>query len=615
MTESPTLQDWLDSLTRFGNKRAVGLRSNFGTRWWDFSRLYRAALYAAHLLAECKLQAGDRVLLYAPASPEWIALFLGCAWRGLVPVTLDSNSSLDELAAIVRCLSVKLVVFTAGQRIEAVDCPLLRIQALEPSTDWDSDAARLRVPVGIDDTATEFADGSATHPDASSSHRDFLEQVLRLGRSIGSSTAVTLVPPSTHSTPVWIAALLCSLQAGAPVMFTRSAAPYHLLRVSRSVRKSKLLASSTQLRSIENFVVNRASASSHAARGRVLGSSLRTLLICGRPLSESSRQFWERLRIKIVQCGDSSALVEKHVDAKPPSLEEILRSGDSPVKAMYLAAYIQSNVPSAPLADVRQFLRSLPLDSIEQAEIMALLLSSPAIDAEAALNAEDGVENRSRRKHRAPAWQRLGAAAVLRGIASPIFRRLILRVVARVRVSGVDRLDGLTGPIFFASRRSDRRHPVEFLGVVRALPPRLARRVMVGVSDRPFLESHFYRRHGDSLPYRLLISWVAMFGLPSVMPYSLLESALSHGFEEICDWTARGYHPLVTWSPAMALLATEVQATIIPVRLRGRSRGWWNTEVFVQFGVPRQILPFADPGFTYLDVETGLHAPLPEVAL
>jgi hypothetical protein len=197
---------------------------------------------------------------------------------------------------------------------------------------------------------------------------------------------------------------------------------------------------------------------------------------------------------------------------------------------------------------------------------------------------------------------------------SPIFRRLILAFVARVRVTGLDRLDGLKGPIFFASRRSDRRHPAEFLGVVRALPPRLARRVMVGVSDRPFLESHFYRRPGDSLPYRLLISWVALFGLPSVMPYALLESALSHGFEEICDWAARGYHPLVTWSPAMALLATEVQATVIPVRLRGRSRGWWNTEVFVQFGVPRQILPFADPGFTYLDVETGLRAPLPEVA-
>jgi hypothetical protein len=560
------------------------------------------------------LEAGDRVLLYAPVSPEWLALLLGCAWRGLVPVTIDAGASLETLAATVRGRSINLVVFTAAQRIQAVDCPLLRIEALEPSDDWNPDAARLRVPVAIDDTALEHADGGSTQPAALHSDRELVTQILELARSTKDGIALTLVPPSKRPTPAWVAALLSSLHTGAPVLFTRSAAPYHLLRTARSAGKSKLLASSAQLRSLEEFVVKQAASSDHAAYRRVLGSSLQSSIVCGRPLSESSLQFWERFGIRIVQCGDST-LIDEDLDVGQPSLDEILQSGDSPVKTTQLAAYIERNLSASPLPEVRQYLRSLPLDSIEQAEVMALFLSSPAIDEEAALNSEDGVEIRSSWKHRAPRWQRLKAAAVLRGIVSPIFRRLILRVVARVRVTGLDRLDGLTGPIFFASRRSDRRHPVEFLGVVRALPPRLARRVMVGVSDRPFLESHFYRRPGDSLAYRLLISWVAVFGLPSVMPYALLESALSHGFEELCDWATRGYYPLVTWSPAMALLATEVQATVIPVRLRGRSRGWWNTEVFVQFGVPRQILPFADPGFTYLDVETGLRAPLPEVAL
>ena len=164
MTELPALQDWLDSFIRFGKRRAVGLRSNFGTRWWNFSRLCRGTLYAAHLLAECKLKASDRVLLYAPSSPEWLALLLGCAWRGLVPVTLDAGTPLELLAAVVRDLSVKLVVFTEGQRIGAVDCPLLRIQALEPPTDWNPDAAQLRVPVAADATAIEYATASATQP-------------------------------------------------------------------------------------------------------------------------------------------------------------------------------------------------------------------------------------------------------------------------------------------------------------------------------------------------------------------------------------------------------------------------------------------------------------------
>jgi hypothetical protein len=155
---------------------------------------------------------------------------------------------------------------------------------------------------------------------------------------------------------------------------------------------------------------------------------------------------------------------------------------------------------------------------------------------------------------------------------------------------------------------------VEFLAVVKALPPSLGRRVMLGVSDRPFFESHFYRRPGDTWLYRFFVGWVAMFGLPCVFPYALLESALSHGFEEICCWADRGYYPLVTWSPAMARLATELQATVIPVRLRGRSKGWWNAEVQVHFGIPRRNLPFADEGFTHLDVEAGLRATWPEVA-
>ncbi|MGH9607191.1 MAG: AMP-binding protein [Terracidiphilus sp.] len=629
MIESPTLQDWLDSLPRFGKRRAVGLRSNFGTRWWTFSRLYRSTLYAAHLLTECNLSAGDRVLLFAPISPEWLALLLGCVWRGLVPVTCDSSASLDRMAGIVRSVSTRLVLFTAGQNIEAVDCPLLRIADLEPPADWTADAARLRVAVSIDDTAIEHAECGQTQPAAFSSHRDLLEQIVRFARRTSfptrSRNAPTVVPASPHPTPVWVAALLSSLHAGAPALCAQSAAPHHVLRIAKSAGESRLVASSALLNSLEEFIVQQSPTPSRAAYRAILGPSLETLIVSGRPLSESSLRFWQRLGMRIVDSGPTPALFNedvhnenlhnKDLQARQSPLKEILQDRDSPARAAKLAAYIESNLPSAPLADMRRFLQSLPLDSIEQAEVMALLLSSPAIDAEAALNSEDGAELRSRWKHKAPGWQSTTAGVILRGIVSPIFRRLILAAVVRVRITGLDRLHGLTGPIFFASRRSDRRHPVEFLAVVKALPPRLARRVMVAVSDRPFLESHFYQRPGDSWAYRLLIGWVAVCGLPSVMPYALLESALSHGLEEICDWAGRGYCPLVTWSPAMARLATEVQATVVPVRLRGRSRGWWSAEVLIQFGVPRRILPFADPGFTHLDVETGLRAPLPGVAL
>ena len=622
MTESHTLQTLLESLPGFVGRRAVGARATFGTRWWSFEQLYRNSLYAAHLLAQCKLRKGDRVVLYAPVCPEWTALLLGCALRGLIPVIIDANASTDTLRATALEVSARLVVFTAGQDIEAMACPMLRVDDMETPSELALDVAALRVPISGVDPAIEYTCCNPIVRSWISTHREVMEQIEQPGQRAseqGGRTSSTVIAAFPHLGSQWMSNVLSSLQIGKPVLFSRSSSPHHLLRVLHSGVASRLVASRAIVDSVEAYILAKQRSAPGKGSGKALfrrtvDPSLSSVLISDGGLRPNSREFWERNGVRVLEGTASSCLSAEELQCEPTNLDEIVQDSDSPRRAARLVRYIESNLSVGQLSTVREFLKTLPLDSIEQAEVMAMLLDSSVPDAEEALNEEDGIAVRSHWRHKAPAWQFSFAGTALRGIVSPTFRRLVLRIVLRERVTGCERLQGLSGPLIFALRRSDRRHPVEFLAVVKALPPSLGRRVMLGVSDRPFFESHFYRRPGDTWLYRFFVGWVAMFGLPCVFPYALLESALSHGFEEICCWADRGYYPLVTWSPAMARLATELQATVIPVRLRGRSKGWWNAEVQVHFGIPRRNLPFADEGFTHLDVEAGLRATWPEVA-
>lgn len=618
MTDSYTLQTLLESLPTFVGRRAVGARATFGTRWWSFEQLYRNSLYAVHLLAQCKLRKGDRVVLYAPVCPEWTALLLGCTLRGLVPVIIDANASTETLRAIAAEVSAQLVIFTAGQDIEAMACPLLRVDDMETPSKLALDVAALRIPISGVDPAIEYTCCDPIVRSWISTHREVMEQMEQMGQRAseqGERTSLTVVAAFPQSGSQWMSSVLSSLRIGKPVLFSQSSTPHHLLRAVRSSTASRLVATRAVVDSVEAYILaKQRSVPAKALFRRAAGPSLNSAVIIDGCLRPKSREFWERAGVRVLEGTASSSLSAEELQREPINLHEVVQDRDSPRRAARLVRYIESNLSVGQLSTVRRFLKTLPLDSIEQAEVMAILLDSSVPDAEEALNEEDGIAVRSPWRHKAPAWQFSFTGTALRGIVSPIFRRLMLRIVLRERATGFERLQDLSGPLIFALRRSDRRHPVEFLAVVKSLPPSLGRRVMLGVSDRPFFESHFYRRPGDTWLYRLFVGWVAMFGLPCVFPYTLLESALSHGFEEICCWADRGYHPLVTWSPAMARLATELQATVIPVRLRGRSRGWWNAEVQVHFGVPRRNLPFADAGFTHLDVEAGLRATWPEAA-
>lgn len=83
-----------------GNRRRV-------TTYGEIARL--AGRFAA-LLVQHNIAAGDRVVLWAENSAEWIAAFYGCMLRGVLVVPLDAYGSADFAARVTADVKPKLAV-------------------------------------------------------------------------------------------------------------------------------------------------------------------------------------------------------------------------------------------------------------------------------------------------------------------------------------------------------------------------------------------------------------------------------------------------------------------------------------------------------------------------
>jgi fatty-acyl-CoA synthase len=70
----------------------------------------------AHALADLGVTAGDRVALWLPNVPAWLACFFACAQLGAIAVTVNTRFRSNEVADIVGRAGAKVLVFWPGFR-------------------------------------------------------------------------------------------------------------------------------------------------------------------------------------------------------------------------------------------------------------------------------------------------------------------------------------------------------------------------------------------------------------------------------------------------------------------------------------------------------------------
>jgi len=121
----------LDDFRRYDLQVAVVHHHGIRRRVTTYGEIARLAGRFATLLALRGIGPGDRVLLWAENSAEWMAAFYGCMLRGVLAVPLDANGTADFAARVAADACPKLAVgdgLLLGQL--PTDCPRL------PFEDW-----------------------------------------------------------------------------------------------------------------------------------------------------------------------------------------------------------------------------------------------------------------------------------------------------------------------------------------------------------------------------------------------------------------------------------------------------------------------------------------------
>src|SRR5947209_13394410 len=90
-----TLSTFLDDCLIRGEQTAILHKNGLRFDRWSYNKLaWTACRFSREL--ECQgINKGDRVLIWAENSPQWLAAFFGCMLRGVVAVPLDAQSSDD----------------------------------------------------------------------------------------------------------------------------------------------------------------------------------------------------------------------------------------------------------------------------------------------------------------------------------------------------------------------------------------------------------------------------------------------------------------------------------------------------------------------------------------
>jgi long-chain acyl-CoA synthetase len=100
----------VDDFRRFDREIAVVRYQGNRRRVTTYGELARLAGRFAALLAGRGIGQGDRVLLWAENSAEWIAAFHGCLLRGVLAVPLDAGGTADFAARVAADVNPKLAV-------------------------------------------------------------------------------------------------------------------------------------------------------------------------------------------------------------------------------------------------------------------------------------------------------------------------------------------------------------------------------------------------------------------------------------------------------------------------------------------------------------------------
>src|SRR3954462_7235853 len=116
ITEDRTLVDMFQRVCgEYADQPALVYRDQSERVVWTYADLSRYAESFANLLRQRGIGRGERVLIWAPNRPWWVATFLGWLLEGVVAVPLDVRGSAEFARDVAVMMEARLVVAGSDQ--------------------------------------------------------------------------------------------------------------------------------------------------------------------------------------------------------------------------------------------------------------------------------------------------------------------------------------------------------------------------------------------------------------------------------------------------------------------------------------------------------------------
>ena len=108
--EHGSLLEYLPNFLSREQETAYVQRRGYRSERWSYRQVAETAFQFARELEVRGVSKGERVLVWGPNSAEWVAIFLGCALRGVVVVPIDDIATTEFALRVHQQVNAKLLV-------------------------------------------------------------------------------------------------------------------------------------------------------------------------------------------------------------------------------------------------------------------------------------------------------------------------------------------------------------------------------------------------------------------------------------------------------------------------------------------------------------------------
>src|SRR5215813_4363457 len=152
------LLTFLDDWEARGESPAIAYRRGLRTLGWSYRTLREASLHLASELQSRGIGKGERVLILAQNSPQWVAAFFACLLRGAIVVPLDIEGSRQFGERVQSQVEARLLLHdeTHPEGISA-KLPALRLDRIEVNRS-DQRAQLLVSPLRVESDPSDIAE-------------------------------------------------------------------------------------------------------------------------------------------------------------------------------------------------------------------------------------------------------------------------------------------------------------------------------------------------------------------------------------------------------------------------------------------------------------------------